>query len=148
MADLKISQLAAANTPVTGNERIPCYQSGSPETVFLTSTQVASLAQGSATRTTQSGTTYTPVAGDAQTKVAMTSSSANSFQIPTNAAVAYPIGTTIIVEQYGPGQTTVTASGGVTQRVPFGAKIAAQYASTTLTKVGTDEWINLGATTT
>jgi hypothetical protein len=39
----------------------------------------------------------------------MDNASANTFSIPTNASVAFPIGTQINVLQIGAGQTTIQA---------------------------------------
>jgi len=47
--------------------------------------------------------------------------------------------------QYGAGQTTIVATGGVTLRSNSGwLKIGAQYTGVTLVKVGTDEWYVIG----
>lgn len=75
--------------------------------------------------------------------------SANDLRIPTNLAVPFPIGTQIILVQYGTGQTTVTTSGGVTLRSSGGkTKIAAQYGMATLIKIDTNEWVLGGDLTT
>jgi hypothetical protein len=57
------------------------------------------------------------------------------LQVPLNGAVAFPIGTQILLMQYGAGQTTVTSSGGVTLRSSGGkTKLSAQYAMGILDK--------------
>ena len=54
--------------------------------------------------------TYTVVLADADQKlVTMSVAGANDFQIPTNANVAFPVGTVINVIQIGAGQTTIKA---------------------------------------
>jgi hypothetical protein len=84
---------------------------------------------------------------DAECAVLMNVASANNCEIPLNSTVAFRIGTQIKVFMYGAGQTTITAVGGVTIRT-FGSwvKIAGQYLSVTLTKVGANEWIVEGNT--
>lgn len=75
--------------------------------------------------------------------------SANDLRIPTNTLVPFPIGTQIILVQYGTGQTTIITSGGVTLRSSGGkTKIAAQYGMATLIKIDTNEWVLGGDLTT
>ena len=95
----------------------------------------------------QTGTTYTLVLSDII--VEMNNASANTLTIPTNASVAFPIGVTITVLQYGAGATTVTGDTGVTVNgvSAGGIAAAAQYESFTLYKRATDEWIILDKTT-
>jgi hypothetical protein len=88
---------------------------------------------------------YTLVRGDAGKIVEMNVGSANNLTVPANADVAYPIGTEIQVLQYGAGQTTIVAAGGVTLRSKSGQlKIANQYTGVTCVKVGSDEWYVIG----
>jgi hypothetical protein len=86
---------------------------------------------------------------DASRLVEMNLAGANTLTIPTNLVVPFPIGTQILIAQYGAGQTTVTAAGGVTLRSSGGkTKIAAQYGMATLIKRGTNEWYLAGDITT
>jgi hypothetical protein len=56
----------------------------------------------------------------------MNNASANTFSIPTNASVAFPIGTQINVIQIGAGQTTIQAvTSGTTTIQSTGASAAA-----------------------
>lgn len=90
---------------------------------------------------TQTGTSYTVVLGDANGYIRMNSSSANTLTIPTNASVAYPVGTSISVRQVGTGATTIVASGGVTiNNVGSSLQLRKQQSTVQLLKVGTDEW--------
>lgn len=96
----------------------------------------------------QVGTTYTLVLADANSKlVKLTNAAAIALTIPTNATVAFPIGTVINLVQYGAGQVTVGGAG-VTINSAQGLKLRAQYSSGTLIKMGTDEWLLSGDTTT
>lgn len=88
---------------------------------------------------------YTLALADAVRIVEMNSASANNLTVPLNSSVAFPIGTQILVAQYGAGQTTFVPTGGVTIRSDAGKlKITAQYGAATLVKVGTDEWYLFG----
>lgn len=95
--------------------------------------------------------TYTVVLTDADQKlVTMSVGSANDFQIPTNANVAFPIGTVINVIQIGAGQTTIKAvTSGTTTISSTGAtatapKLRAQYSAASCIKVATDTWYVVG----
>jgi len=94
--------------------------------------------------------TYTVVLGDAYKLVTMSVASANTFQIPTNASVAFPIGTVINVIQIGAGQTTIQAvTSGTTTISSTGAtatapKLRAQYSAASCIKVATDTWYVVG----
>ena len=94
--------------------------------------------------------TYTVVLGDAFKLVTMSVASANDFQIPTNANVAFPVGTVINVIQIGAGQTTIKAvtsatttisSTGATATTP---KLRAQFSAASCIKVATDTWYVVG----
>ena len=95
--------------------------------------------------------TYTAVLTDNRNKlVTMNVASGNDFQIPTNASVAFPIGSVINVIQIGAGQTTIKAvSSGTTTILSTGAtaaqpKLRAQYSAASCIKVATDTWYVIG----
>lgn len=98
----------------------------------------------------QTGTTYTPVISDGIAVVTMNNAAANTFSIPTNASVAYPIGTQITVAQIGTGQTTINAATPATTTInaaagtPTAPKLRARYSSATCIKTATDTWLVLG----
>jgi hypothetical protein len=98
----------------------------------------------------QTGTTYTFVLADKDKLVTASNGSAQTYAIPTNASVAYPIGTQINIIQIGAGQvtinavtsgTTTVASAGATSAAP---KLRAQYSSATCIKANTDLWYVVG----
>lgn len=99
----------------------------------------------------QTGTTYTAVSTDQyQVLVTMSNASANAFKIPTNASVAFAIGTVITVMNIGAGVCTVSAvTPGTTTVLSAGATAAsptiAQYKSAACIKTGTDTWYVVGA---
>jgi hypothetical protein len=98
---------------------------------------------------TQAGLAYTLVLADKGKVVEMSNASPNTLTIPANASVAFPLRTLITVIQYGAGQTTIAASGGVVLRSLGSAlKTSGQYAAVSLYKRGTDEWVVFGSTTT
>jgi hypothetical protein len=98
----------------------------------------------------QTGTTYTTVLDDNGQVVTMNNASANTLSIPTNASVAYPVGTQINVLQIGAGQTTINAvTSGTTSILSTGAsaaapKIRARYGMATCIKAATDTWYVVG----
>lgn len=97
------------------------------------------------TQTTQTGTTYTLVLADANTLVELNNAAAITVTVPPNSSVAFPVGTTIGLRQYGAGQVTVAAGAGVTIRSRSAAfKTSGQYAEASLTKRATDEWVLAG----
>jgi hypothetical protein len=81
---------------------------------------------------------------DDGTVVETNSSSANTITVPTDASVAFPVGTQITVVQMGSGQTTITPASGVTINSTPGLKIRAQYSAITLIKRATNTWIAIG----
>lgn len=77
--------------------------------------------------------------------VEMNKGTANNLTVPPDTDVAFPVGTQVLISQYGAGQTSVVAGVGVTIRSAGGAlKLAAQYAGGSLVKIATDEWYLFG----
>jgi hypothetical protein len=99
----------------------------------------------------KTGTTYTFALGDANTElITASNASAQTYSIPTNASVAFPIGTQINIIQIGAGQVTINAvTSGTTTVLSTGAtaaapKLRAQYSAATCIKAGTDLWYVTG----
>ena len=85
---------------------------------------------------------YTLVLSDGiDTLVRMNVAGANNLTVPTNASVAFPIGTVIQAMQYGAGATTIVPAGGVVIRTASSLIARAQYSRFQLEKIGTDEWV-------
>lgn len=81
--------------------------------------------------------------------VEMNVGTANDLTVPPNTDVAFPVGTQILISQYGAGQTSVVAGSGVTIRSASSAlKLTTQYACASLIKIGTNEWYLFGNITT
>jgi len=99
----------------------------------------------------QTGATYTAVSTDQyQVLVTMSNASANDFKIPTNASVAFAVGTVITVLNIGAGLTTISAVTPGTTTVLSGGSTAAsptlaQYKSAACIKTATDAWYVVGA---
>lgn len=94
---------------------------------------------------------YTAVLADQyQTLVPMNKGTAVAFKIPTNASVAYAVGTVITVLNKGAGTCTISAvTPGTTTILSAGATAAsptlAQYRSAACIKTATDTWYVVGA---
>jgi hypothetical protein len=84
---------------------------------------------------------YSFVLGDANTFVRYNNGAAGTFLVPANAAVAFPIGTVIVMDQKGAGQLTLgpTGAASIDNATP-GLKTRAQFSSMAITKLATDEW--------
>ena len=94
---------------------------------------------------------YTAVIADAyQVLEIMNKGTAIAFNIPTNASVAFPIGTVITVLNIGAGTCTIKAVTSGTTTVLSAGTVAAeptlgQYKSAACIKTGTDTWYVVGA---
>jgi hypothetical protein len=94
---------------------------------------------------------YTAVLNDQyQTLEIMNKATAIAFKIPTNASVAFPIGTVITILNIGAGLCTISAvTPGTTTVLSAGATAASptlsQYKSAACIKTATDTWYVVGA---
>jgi hypothetical protein len=94
---------------------------------------------------------YTAVIDDAyQVLVPMNKATAVAFKLPTNASVAFPVGTAITVLNKGAGVCTISAvTSGTTTILSAGAVAAsptlAQYKTAVCIKTATDTWYVVGA---
>ena len=92
---------------------------------------------------------YTAVLADNKnTLVTMNVAGANDFLIPTNASVAFPIGSIINVVQTGVGKTTIKAATPATTTISstqgVDPDLRAQFSAASCIKTATDTWIVLG----
>jgi hypothetical protein len=83
---------------------------------------------------------------DINAHLLFSSASAVTVTVPLNASVAFPIGSTIDLEQTGAGQVAVAAEAGVTINKPAGhtAATASQFAVVRLRKVALNTWTLFG----
>jgi hypothetical protein len=94
---------------------------------------------------------YTAVIADTyQVLELMNKATAIAYKIPTNASVAFPIGTVLTILNIGAGVCTISAvTPGTTTILSAGATAAsptlAQYRSAACIKTGTDAWYVVGA---
>ena len=94
---------------------------------------------------------YTAVIADAyQVLELMNKATAIAYKIPTNASVAFPIGTVLNILNIGAGAVTISAvTPGTTTILSAGATAAsptlAQYKSAACIKTATDTWYVVGA---
>ncbi len=94
---------------------------------------------------------YTAVLTDQyQVLVPMNKATAVAFKIPTNASVAFPVGTVITVLNKGAGTCTISAvTSGTTTIYSGGASASAptiaQFKSAACIKTATDTWYVVGA---
>ena len=93
---------------------------------------------------------YTPVLNEQyQALIVMNKATAINFTIPTNASVAYPVGTVLTVLNIGAGACTIKAvTSGTTTVLSAGATAAqptlAQYKTAVCIKTATDTWYVVG----
>jgi hypothetical protein len=115
----------------------------------LTSTTMNSLV--SFTINADQTADYTAVLNDQyQVLVPMNRATAVAFKIPTNASVAFPVGTAITILNKGAGTCTISAvTSGTTTVLSAGATAAAptlaQYKTAVCIKTATDTWYVAGA---
>jgi hypothetical protein len=76
--------------------------------------------------------------------IEMGSASALTLTVPSNATVAWPVGTSIDILQTGAGQVTIAAGAGVTVNGTPGLKLRTQWSGVTLFKRATDTWVVYG----
>lgn len=94
---------------------------------------------------------YTAVLADQyQSLEIMNKATAIAFNLPTNASVAFPVGTAITVLNIGAGTCTIKAvTAGTTTVLSAGATAAqptlGQYRSAVCIKTATDTWYVVGA---
>lgn len=117
----------------------------------LTSTPTALTPESVGFRGTPTATQdvdYTFVLGDAGRMKLHSSGSGHTYTIPTNASVAFPVGTIMVIRNIGAGNVTVARSGGVTLRRTGLATDAnatiAQWGFATLIKDDTNTWVISG----
>lgn len=146
-ADITSTQLTADLNAFTSSLQGLVPASGGGTTNFLRAdgTFTSPTVSGGRTINPQSGTSYTLVLADGSMAggfplVTMTNASASTLTVPTNASVAFPVGTQIDVTQLGAGAVTITPAGGVTINTSAGGFIMVQYAGATLVKTATNTW--------
>lgn len=109
-------------------------------------TTAAAKVSKALTLNAQTGTTYTLLLVDDSKVVTLSNASAITLTIPTNASVAFPIGSQVNIVQLGAGQVTVAGAGVTIRSQGSRLKLNGQYAAASLLKIATDEWVIIGNT--
>lgn len=99
---------------------------------------------GGITENAQTGTTYTLVLTDSRKMVSLTNAAAIAATIPTNASVAFPIGTQIDLVQGGAGKVTFSGAGVTIESYSSYKSIAGENVGVSLIKTATDTWLLIG----
>ena len=92
----------------------------------------------------QTGTSYTPLLGDANFLITSSNASAQTITIPPNSSVAFPIGTPIYLQQLGAGIASFAAGSGVTINTPSTLACRVQYSTIGVVKTATNTWQSFG----
>jgi hypothetical protein len=93
----------------------------------------------------QTGTTYTLVLTDAGKFITFTNAAAITVTVPTNAAVAFPIGTQIAFQQGGAGQVTLSGAVPPTLKSADNAYTTVKlYSVGAIVKIASDVWCVAG----
>lgn len=142
MSDKKISQLTAKSSNLETTDIFAIAEddgSGGHVSKGITGDEIKkAITEVSKSSQTSS---YTLVISDRDKLVEMDNASANALTVPTNASVAFPIGTQILIVQKGAGQTTISGDTGVVvYSEDSKVKTVGQYALATLIKCATDTW--------
>lgn len=91
---------------------------------------------------------YTLVLSDQSKLIEYNSGAKGTITVPTNASVAFPIGTYIVILQTNSGQVEVVGASGVTVNSTPGNTTRTNWSMATLIKRGTDSWVLAGDLTT
>ena len=135
-AGIEVSRGSSATVSIRWNETTDRWEFTNDGTYYQTIyTDTVTNAQTAA---------YTLALTDNGKMVEMNVASGNALTVPSNANVAFPVGTTLTILQTGAGQTTLTPQAGVTINATPGLKLRTQWASATLIKRATDTWVALG----
>lgn len=87
---------------------------------------------------------YTLVLSDQSKLIEYNSGAKGIITVPTNASVAFPIGTYIVILQTNSGQVEVVGASGVTVNFTPGNTTRTDWSMATLIKRGTDSWVLAG----
>ncbi len=137
MANKTLTNIVTDN-PVTA----PLDGSEPFETVVSAVSAGGKLRQLSFTPINPQTISYQLVLIDQGKVVTMNSSSSITLTIPSNATVAFLIGTTILIRRLGTGGVTMAAAGGVTiqKKSSIGFNLSEQFAQCVIHKIATNTW--------
>ena len=127
-----------ANPVALGSSTATTQSVGTNNTTLATTAFVVA-ALGAAVNTKTSS--YTAVLTDENNLVVMNVATANTFTVPPNSSVAFPVGTTLTVIQEGAGQVTLTPGAGVTINNPSSLTTRTQYSTVAVVQIAANVWI-------
>jgi hypothetical protein len=87
---------------------------------------------------------YTIVLSDKNKTIEMNLETENTFTIPLDSSVNFPIGSQVNVLQSGIGQTTIVGASAVTVVGTPGLKLRGQWSAATVTKRAANVWVAIG----
>lgn len=139
-----------ANSPgLAGTPTAPTASAGTNSTQLASTAFVLANRGGISGYNPQTGTSYTFALSDDGWLVSGNNASAQTFTVPTNASVPFPVGAVVNLIQLGAGVLSLVGAAGVTIDALAGAnKMAGQYAAATLVQVQTDVWVLFGGVST
>jgi hypothetical protein len=117
------------------------YQFNNPTWTDVTSGFVTNFQTTQLVGVNLQAASYQPIISDVNKLILMNVAGANNFTVPTNATVAFAIGTVFGVTQFGAGQTTLVAAGGVTINTPSSLTTRAQYSTVVLVQTSANVWL-------
>lgn len=147
----RISDLPAKNSNIDSTDLVPIAEVDATtpsgyRTKYVTGSEITS--DNALIEFNLQTANYTLVLSDANKMIEMNSSSAMNFFIPLFSAVAFPIGTQILISQKGTGAVTIKFTGGTILAEGNKLTTIGQYAIATIIKVGDDVWYLSGNLTT
>lgn len=101
-------------------------------------------ANGYGTINAQTGTTYTFALTDNGSTVTANNAASQTFTIPANASVAFPIGATINLISLGAGIVTIAITSDTLVSKGGDVTLTGQYSVANITKVATTTWVLAG----
>jgi hypothetical protein len=124
-----------------------------PPTVDVNGTQepvlTASTVSSGVTEIRSISDNYTLALADANAVITTSAAGPITVTVPTNASVAFEVGTTVSINQFAAGQVTLAPAGGVSLYVEsnLGLRTADQFSFATLLKIAPDGWLVTGSLT-
>jgi hypothetical protein len=136
-----LAAVTTAQTAVGSSTQIPVITVNAKGQITALTTATAAGSSLFYTVSADKTTSSTLALADAQTICPVNSATGVNLTIPTNAAVALPVGSVVNVIQKGVGRINYQASNGVTVLSPSNqVSSAGQYFSNILSKIATDTW--------
>jgi hypothetical protein len=145
-----LAPAAVASPTFTGSPAAPTQAAADGSTKLATTAYADRVLQQFLGLSTQGGTAYTAVLGDAGKVIESNNAGAMTITIPPNSSVAYPIGTRLGGVRLGAGTLTIVQGASVVLRNRIEAAgttnrtVPAQYGMWEAYKRGTDEWVLTG----